>query len=89
MLSSLITRSYFFCETLSKNDQVGTHQLTELNWFLSGEYAMLEHSAKPGVVESLKIITQENTFRFAEWCFKLALQEKRKKVTIVHKANIM
>ncbi|ENN73000.1 hypothetical protein HUJ04_005600 [Dendroctonus ponderosae] len=54
-----------------------------------GEYAMLEHSAKPGVVESLKIITQENTFRFAEWCFKLALQENRGKVTIVHKANIM
>ncbi|CAG9768701.1 unnamed protein product [Ceutorhynchus assimilis] len=53
------------------------------------EYAMLEHSAKPGIVESLKIITAENTARFAEWCFEFALQENRKKVTIVHKANIM
>lgn len=54
-----------------------------------GEYAMLEHSAKPGVVESLKIVTEENTLRFADWCFNFAIREKRKKVTIVHKANIM
>ncbi|KAL1513450.1 hypothetical protein ABEB36_002860 [Hypothenemus hampei] len=54
-----------------------------------GEYAMLEHSAKPGVVESLKIITKENTCRFANWCFQFALQKNRKKITIVHKANIM
>ncbi|XP_050308952.1 isocitrate dehydrogenase [NAD] subunit gamma, mitochondrial-like [Anthonomus grandis grandis] len=54
-----------------------------------GEYAMLEHSAKPGVVESLKIITKENTQRFAEWCLEFATQKNRKKVTIVHKANIM
>ncbi|KAF7287131.1 isocitrate dehydrogenase [NAD] subunit gamma, mitochondrial-like [Rhynchophorus ferrugineus] len=54
-----------------------------------GEYAMLEHEAKPGVVESLKIITQENTARFAEWCFDFAMKENRKKVTVVHKANIM
>lgn len=50
---------------------------------------MLEHSTKPGIVESLKIITEENTSRFADWCFKFALREKRKKITIVHKANIM
>ncbi|XP_066143654.1 isocitrate dehydrogenase [NAD] subunit gamma, mitochondrial-like [Euwallacea fornicatus] len=54
-----------------------------------GEYAMLEHSVKPGVVESLKIITEENTWRFADWCFNYALQKGRRKVTIVHKANIM
>ncbi|XP_050308688.1 isocitrate dehydrogenase [NAD] subunit gamma, mitochondrial-like [Anthonomus grandis grandis] len=54
-----------------------------------GEYAMLEHAAKPGVVESLKIITKQNTQRFAEWCFEFAMKENRKKVTIVHKANIM
>lgn len=50
---------------------------------------MLEHSAIPGVVESLKIVTEENTLRFADWCFNFAIREKRKKVTIVHKANIM
>ncbi|XP_030765377.1 isocitrate dehydrogenase [NAD] subunit gamma, mitochondrial-like isoform X2 [Sitophilus oryzae] len=54
-----------------------------------GEYAMLEHEARPGVVESLKIITRENTERFAEFCFNFAIKKNRKKVTIVHKANIM
>lgn len=50
---------------------------------------MLEHEAKPGIIESLKIITEENTARFAQWCFDFALEQNRKKVTIVHKANIM
>lgn len=55
----------------------------------AGEYAMLEYSAKPGIVESLKIITEENTTRFAEWCFEFALREGRQKVAIIHKANIL
>ncbi|CAH2000830.1 unnamed protein product [Acanthoscelides obtectus] len=54
-----------------------------------GEYAMLEHESKPGIVESLKIITRENTERFARWAFEFAMNECRKKVTVVHKANIM
>ncbi|XP_060517823.1 uncharacterized protein LOC132696801 isoform X2 [Cylas formicarius] len=54
-----------------------------------GEYGMLEHETKPGLVESLKIITAENTERFARWTFDFALKNNRKKVTIVHKANIM
>ncbi|XP_074029940.1 isocitrate dehydrogenase [NAD] subunit gamma, mitochondrial [Leptinotarsa decemlineata] len=54
-----------------------------------GEYAMLEHESKPGIVESLKIVTKENTLRFARWAFEFARREGRKKVTVVHKGNIM
>lgn len=54
-----------------------------------GEYSGLEHSAVPGVVESLKIITEEKSTRIAEYAFQYALANNRKKVTAVHKANIM
>lgn len=42
-----------------------------------------------GVVESLKIITKAKSLRIAEYAFKLAQESGRKKVTAVHKANIM
>lgn len=42
-----------------------------------------------GVVESLKIITKTKSLRIAEYAFKLAHETGRKKVTAVHKANIM
>ncbi|KAF6390154.1 isocitrate dehydrogenase (NAD(+)) 3 non-catalytic subunit gamma [Rhinolophus ferrumequinum] len=42
-----------------------------------------------GVVESLKIITKAKSLRIAEYAFKLAQERGRKKVTAVHKANIM
>jgi len=54
-----------------------------------GEYAMLEHENVPGVVESLKVITADNTKRLVNWAFKYAIENNRKKVTLVHKANIM
>lgn len=54
-----------------------------------GEYSGLEHSAVPGVVESLKIITREKCLRIAHYAFQYAVANKRKKVTSVHKANIM
>ena len=54
-----------------------------------GEYSGLEHSAAPGVVESLKIITEEKSRRIAEYAFQYAVANNRKKVTAVHKANIM
>jgi isocitrate dehydrogenase (NAD+) len=43
----------------------------------------------PGVVESLKIVTRANSERLARYAFDLAIKEGRKKVTTVHKANIM
>ncbi|KAI8140073.1 isocitrate dehydrogenase, NAD-dependent [Fennellomyces sp. T-0311] len=54
-----------------------------------GEYSGLEHQSVPGVVESLKIITRVKTERIARFAFDFALKNNRKKVTAVHKANIM
>uniref|UniRef100_A0A8I3WMQ1 Isocitrate dehydrogenase [NAD] subunit, mitochondrial n=1 Tax=Callithrix jacchus TaxID=9483 RepID=A0A8I3WMQ1_CALJA len=54
-----------------------------------GEYSSLEHESVAGVVESLKIITKAKSLRIAEYAFKLAQESGRKKVTAVHKANIM
>ena len=52
-------------------------------------YAGLEHTIVPGVVESLKIITAVASERIAEFAFEYARANGRKKVTAVHKANIM
>jgi isocitrate dehydrogenase (NAD+) len=52
-------------------------------------YSGLEHVVVPGVVESLKIITEKASTRIARFAFDYAVQEGRKKVTAVHKANIM
>lgn len=54
-----------------------------------GEYAKLEHESVSGVVESLKVITREESLRIAKFAFFRADQAGRKKVTAVHKANIM
>jgi isocitrate dehydrogenase (NAD+) len=52
-------------------------------------YAGLEHEVVPGVVESLKIITEEASTRIAQFAFDYAVKEGRTRVTAVHKANIM
>lgn len=52
-------------------------------------YAGLEHVVVPGVVESLKIITAAASTRIAEFAFGYAARNGRRKVTAVHKANIM
>jgi len=52
-------------------------------------YAGLEHIVVPGVVESLKIITEKASTRIARYAFEYAKANGRKKVTAVHKANIM
>jgi len=52
-------------------------------------YAGLEHVVVPGVVESLKIITEKASTRIAQYGFEYAKANGRKKVTAVHKANIM
>ncbi|KAG1669954.1 Isocitrate dehydrogenase [NAD] subunit gamma, mitochondrial [Nymphon striatum] len=54
-----------------------------------GEYSCLEHQSVPGVVESMKIITKEKTKKIAEYAFEYAKRHNRKKVTAIHKANIM
>ncbi len=52
-------------------------------------YSGLEHVVVPGVVESLKIITADASTRIARFAFDYARRKRRKKVTAVHKANIM
>jgi isocitrate dehydrogenase (NAD+) len=52
-------------------------------------YAGLEHIVVPGVVESIKIITEKASTRIARYAFEYAVANGRKKVTAVHKANIM
>src|SRR5215467_12587478 len=52
-------------------------------------YTGLEHIVVPGVVESLKIISEKASSRIARYAFEYARKNGRKKVTAVHKANIM
>jgi isocitrate dehydrogenase (NAD+) len=52
-------------------------------------YAGLEHTVIPGVVESLKIITERASTRVARYAFEYAMKHKRRKIHAVHKANIM
>jgi isocitrate dehydrogenase (NAD+) len=52
-------------------------------------YSGLEHEVVPGVVESLKIITDEASTRVATFAFEYARKHGRKRITAVHKANIM
>ena len=52
-------------------------------------YSGLEHEVVPGVIESLKIITDRASRRIAHFAFEYARREGRKRVTAIHKANIM
>jgi len=54
-----------------------------------GEYSGIEHEVVPGVVESLKIITEKASTRIARFAFDYARRERRKKIHAIHKANIM
>lgn len=54
-----------------------------------GLYSGLEHEVVPGVVESLKIITEKASLRIARYAFEHARRHDRRRITAVHKANIM
>src|SRR6266702_6941100 len=63
-------------------------------WFIvrentEGLYSGLEHEVVPGVVESLKVMTDKASTRIAVFAFEYTKKFNRKKVTVVHKANIM
>ncbi|XP_054159399.1 probable isocitrate dehydrogenase [NAD] subunit alpha, mitochondrial [Oppia nitens] len=71
-------------ETLYDNvDVVTIRENTE------GEYSGIEHEITPGVVQSIKLITEKASRRVAEYAFEYAKSNGRKTVTSVHKANIM
>ena len=52
-------------------------------------YSGIEHVVVPGVVESIKVITEKASTRIARFAFEWARAHGRRKITIVHKANIM
>ena len=52
-------------------------------------YSGLEHVVVPGVVESIKVITEKASTRIAKFAFNYARSHGRKRITAVHKANIM
>ena len=54
-----------------------------------GLYSGIEHEVIPGVVESLKIITEKASTRVSRFAFEYARKNKRKKIHSIHKANIM
>jgi isocitrate dehydrogenase (NAD+) len=54
-----------------------------------GEYVGLEHEVVPGVVESLKIVTEKASTRISKFAFEYARKFKRHKIHAIHKANIM
>lgn len=54
-----------------------------------GEYSGIEHEIVPGVVQSIKLITEEASSKVAEFAFQYAKNNSRRTVTAVHKANIM
>ena len=54
-----------------------------------GLYSGIEHEVVPGVVESLKIITEKASTRISRFAFEYARKNKRHKIHAIHKANIM
>ncbi len=54
-----------------------------------GEYVGIEHEVVPGVVESIKVITEKGSTRIAKFAFEYARKHGRKKIHSIHKANIM
>ena len=52
-------------------------------------YSGLEHTVVPGVVESIKIITEKASTRIARYAFDYARRQGRRRITAIHKANIM
>src|SRR5213595_1498101 len=54
-----------------------------------GLYSGLEHEVVPGVVESLKVITEKASTRISRFAFEYARKNHRKKIHSIHKANIM
>jgi isocitrate dehydrogenase (NAD+) len=54
-----------------------------------GLYSGIEHEVVPGVMESLKVITEKASTRIARFAYDYARKQGRRRITTVHKANIM
>ncbi|CAF0904172.1 unnamed protein product [Rotaria sp. Silwood1] len=78
------------CKTIQGYETPYTNvDLVTIRENTEGEYSGIEHTIVPGVVQSIKLITQHASLRVCEYAFLYAKQHKREKVTVVHKANIM
>ncbi|CAF0733999.1 unnamed protein product [Adineta ricciae] len=78
------------CKTLEGYNTPYTNvDLVTIRENTEGEYSGIEHTIVPGVVQSIKLITEHASLRVCEYAFLYAKQNKREKVTVVHKANIM
>jgi isocitrate dehydrogenase (NAD+) len=69
--------------------QFGELDLVIVRENTEGLYAGLEHEVVPGVVESIKVVSEKASLRIAKWAFEYARKAGRKRVTCCHKANIM
>ena len=83
MLASIVLLPLGYQTPYTAVDIVTIRENTE------GEYSGIEHTIVPGVVQSIKLITEQASMRVCEYAFLYAKQQKREKVTVVHKANIM
>ena len=54
-----------------------------------GEFSGIEHEVYPGVMESLKVTTKKSSARLIQYAFEFAHLSGRKKISVIHKANIM
>lgn len=54
-----------------------------------GLYSGVENEVVPGVVMSMKVASEHACTRIAHWAFRFATRRRRKKITAMHKANIM
>jgi isocitrate dehydrogenase (NAD+) len=52
-------------------------------------YSGIENIISPGVSQAIKVVTEKASLRIARWAFEYARENDRKKITLVHKANIM
>ncbi|KAL5105087.1 Isocitrate dehydrogenase NAD subunit gamma 1 mitochondrial [Taenia crassiceps] len=85
-LYAYVLHCYSFPGVITRHKDVDIVVIRENS---EGEYRQLEHESVPGVVESMKIITREKSTKIAHFAFNYAVLHGRKKVTAVHKANIM
>lgn len=77
-----------------KSISPGISRFVDIDFYIirentEGEYSGLEHQPVPGVIESLKIATKDKCERIARFAFDWAIKHQRKRVTCIHKANIM
>lgn len=56
---------------------------------LEGEYSLVEHEITPGTFQSIKLITEKNSTQIANFAVKFMKEKGRKKLSAIHKANIM